>query len=134
MQVKINTRDDSNSNMNMIFLWRHSDNFQMELLEGIGVSVTTNTTRLGTLLVQSASTLDGVSIHPVTTGILPNSDAGEEGNCTGISPFFFFCIFISSISTLELLTKKTVNVPECPSYSFDLNLLENQWQDLKMVV
>ena len=33
-------------------------------------------------------------------------------------------------STLELLTKKPVNVPEWPSYSFDLNL----WQDLKMVV
>jgi hypothetical protein len=28
-------------------------------------------------------------------------------------------------STLELLTKNTVNVPEWPSYSFDLNLLEN---------
>jgi hypothetical protein len=26
-------------------------------------------------------------------------------------------------STLELLTKKTMNVPEWPSYSFDLNLL-----------
>ena len=25
-------------------------------------------------------------------------------------------------STLEFLTKKTVNVPEWPSYSFDLNL------------
>ena len=37
-------------------------------------------------------------------------------------------------STLELLTKKTVNVPEWPSYRFDINLLENQWQDLKMVV
>ena len=36
-------------------------------------------------------------------------------------------------STLELLTKKTVNVPERPSYSFDLNLLENLWEDLKMV-
>uniref|UniRef100_A0AAZ3SFD2 Uncharacterized protein n=1 Tax=Oncorhynchus tshawytscha TaxID=74940 RepID=A0AAZ3SFD2_ONCTS len=36
-------------------------------------------------------------------------------------------------STLELLTKKTVNVPEWPSYSFDLNLLKNQWQDLKIV-
>jgi hypothetical protein len=34
-------------------------------------------------------------------------------------------------STLELLTKKTVNVPEWPSYSFDLNL-ENLWQDLNM--
>ena len=36
-------------------------------------------------------------------------------------------------STLELLTKKTVNVPEWPSYSFDLNLLGNLWQNLKMV-
>ena len=31
-------------------------------------------------------------------------------------------------STLELLTKKKVNVPEWPSYSFDLKLLENLWQ------
>jgi hypothetical protein len=37
-------------------------------------------------------------------------------------------------STLELFTKKTVNGPEWPSYNFDLNLLENLWQDLKMVV
>ena len=37
-------------------------------------------------------------------------------------------------STQEMLTKKTVNVPEWPSYRFDLNLLENLWQDLKMVV
>ena len=37
-------------------------------------------------------------------------------------------------STLEFLTKKTVNVSECPSYSFDLNMLDNLWQDLKMVV
>uniref|UniRef100_A0AAZ3PA19 Uncharacterized protein n=1 Tax=Oncorhynchus tshawytscha TaxID=74940 RepID=A0AAZ3PA19_ONCTS len=36
--------------------------------------------------------------------------------------------------TLELLTKNTVNVPEWQSYSFDFNLLENLWQDLKMVV
>ena len=35
---------------------------------------------------------------------------------------------------LELLTKKTWNVPEWPSYSFDLNLLENLCQDLKMAV
>jgi transposase len=33
--------------------------------------------------------------------------------------------------TLELLTKKTLNIPEWPSYSFDLNLLENLWKDLK---
>uniref|UniRef100_A0AAZ3P2R6 Tc1-like transposase DDE domain-containing protein n=1 Tax=Oncorhynchus tshawytscha TaxID=74940 RepID=A0AAZ3P2R6_ONCTS len=37
-------------------------------------------------------------------------------------------------STLELLTKKTVNGPERQSYSFDLNLLENLWHDLKMVI
>ena len=37
-------------------------------------------------------------------------------------------------STLELLTKKTVNVPEWPSCSFDLNLLEYLWQDMNMVV
>ena len=37
-------------------------------------------------------------------------------------------------STLELITKKTVNVVEWSSYSFDLNLLENLWQDLKIVV
>ena len=34
--------------------------------------------------------------------------------------------------TLELLTKTTLNVPEWPSYSFDLNWLENRWRDLKM--
>jgi hypothetical protein len=33
--------------------------------------------------------------------------------------------------TLELLTKTTLNVP---SYSFDLNRLENLWQDLKIAV
>uniref|UniRef100_A0AAZ3PLW7 Tc1-like transposase DDE domain-containing protein n=1 Tax=Oncorhynchus tshawytscha TaxID=74940 RepID=A0AAZ3PLW7_ONCTS len=33
-------------------------------------------------------------------------------------------------STLQLLTKKTLNIPEWPSYCFDLNLLENLWQDL----
>ena len=33
-------------------------------------------------------------------------------------------------STLEFLTKKTVSVPAWQSSSFDLNLLENQWQDL----
>jgi hypothetical protein len=32
--------------------------------------------------------------------------------------------------TLELLTKMTLNVPEWPSYSFDLNLLVNLWHDL----
>ena len=37
-------------------------------------------------------------------------------------------------STLEFLTKKTVNVPEGPSYSFDLNQLENLRQDLKIAV
>jgi hypothetical protein len=35
-------------------------------------------------------------------------------------------------STLELLTKTTLNFPEGLSYSFDLNQLENLWQDLKM--
>jgi hypothetical protein len=35
-------------------------------------------------------------------------------------------------STQELLTK-TVNVPEWPCYSFNLNLLENLWQDMTMV-
>jgi hypothetical protein len=33
-----------------------------------------------------------------------------------------------------LLTKKTVNVPEWPSYSFDLKLLENIWQDLLIMI
>ena len=37
-------------------------------------------------------------------------------------------------SALELLTKKTVNVPEWPSYSFDLNLLENLWQDFILFI
>ena len=36
--------------------------------------------------------------------------------------------------TLELVTKTTLNVPEWPSYSFDLNCLENLWQDLEMAV
>jgi hypothetical protein len=36
--------------------------------------------------------------------------------------------------TLELLTKTILNVPELPSYSFDLNQLENLWQDLTMAV
>ena len=39
--------DDSESYMNMIFLWRHSNHFQMELLAGIGVPLTANTARLG---------------------------------------------------------------------------------------
>ena len=37
-------------------------------------------------------------------------------------------------STLELLTKTTLNAPEWPNYSFDLNLIENLWQDFKMTV
>ena len=37
-------------------------------------------------------------------------------------------------STLELLTKKTVNVPKWPNYSYYLTLLENLCQDMKMVV
>ena len=37
-------------------------------------------------------------------------------------------------STLQLLTKTTLNVPEWPSYNFDINRLENLWQDLKMTV
>ena len=37
-------------------------------------------------------------------------------------------------STLELLTKTTLDIPEWPSYSFDLHFLENLWQDLKMSV
>ena len=36
--------------------------------------------------------------------------------------------------TLELLTMMPLNVPEWPSYSFDLNRLENLWQDMKMAV
>jgi hypothetical protein len=35
---------------------------------------------------------------------------------------------------LELFTKKTVNIPEWPSYSFNLNRLENIWQELKIAV
>ena len=34
--------------------------------------------------------------------------------------------------TLEMLTKTTLNVPKWPSYSFNINWLENLWQDLKM--
>ena len=30
--------------------------------------------------------------------------------------------------------KTTLNVPEWPSYSFDLNRLVNLWQDLKMAI
>ena len=37
-------------------------------------------------------------------------------------------------STLELITNTTLNVPERASYSFDLNRLENLWQDLKLAV
>ena len=37
-------------------------------------------------------------------------------------------------STLELLIKKTVNVPEWWSCNVDLNILRNLWQDLKIVV
>jgi hypothetical protein len=36
--------------------------------------------------------------------------------------------------TLELFTKTALNVPVWPSYSFDLNWLENLCQDLKMAV
>jgi hypothetical protein len=36
--------------------------------------------------------------------------------------------------TLELLTKTTLNVPERPSYIFDLNRHENLWEDLKMTI
>ena len=36
--------------------------------------------------------------------------------------------------TMELLTNMTLNIPEWPTYSFDLNQLENLWLDLKMVV
>ena len=32
-------------------------------------------------------------------------------------------------STLELLTKMTLNIPEWPSYSFDLHRLENLWHE-----
>ena len=35
---------------------------------------------------------------------------------------------------LKLLNKKTLNIPERSSYSFDLNRLENLCQDLKMAV
>ena len=34
----------------------------------------------------------------------------------------------------EMLTKTTLNVPELPSYSFDLNRLENLWQSCQMAV
>ena len=36
--------------------------------------------------------------------------------------------------TMELLTKTTLNVPEWPSYRFDLKLLENLWQRLQMII
>jgi hypothetical protein len=35
-------------------------------------------------------------------------------------------------STLELITKTTLNVPEWRSYILDLNQLENLWQDMKI--
>jgi hypothetical protein len=40
--------------------------------------------------------------------------------------------FSKAKSTLELLIKKTVNVPEWSSYSFHLSLLIHPWQDLEM--
>ena len=36
--------------------------------------------------------------------------------------------------TLEKLTKTALNVPEWPSYSFDINHLENVWQNWKLAV
>ena len=36
--------------------------------------------------------------------------------------------------TRQLLTKKTLNVPEQPGYSFKLVRLENLWKDMKMAV
>ena len=36
--------------------------------------------------------------------------------------------------TLELFTKMTLNIPEWPSYGFDLNRLENIRQDMKIAV
>ena len=36
--------------------------------------------------------------------------------------------------SLELLTKTALNVPEWLSCSFDLHLLENLWQEMKMAV
>ena len=36
-------------------------------------------------------------------------------------------------SILQLLTKKTVNIPEWPSYNFHTYLIEHLWQDMKIV-
>jgi hypothetical protein len=52
--------------------------------------------------------------------------------------FFFFTFQQNNIlkhrAKYTLLTKATMNVPEWPSSSFDLNRHENLWKNLKIAV
>ena len=75
--------------------------------------------------------------HSLSTGKIPEEDLVHSAFHQTLGDQFTFQqdnnLKHKDKSTLELLTKKTVNIPEWPSYSFDLNLLENVLQDLKMV-
>ena len=100
--------------------------------------------------------MDGVSKHPVTTKIqasfltqLPertetaqgfNNEANgdikqlEFNRCDRRLRMDQQSVMFRANIPLELLTKTTLNVPERPIYNFDLNWLDNLWQDLKMSV